>query len=660
MAKRLGVAQPARGPIRSRCRSAPATSRRSTWPSAYATFANDGVHNDPYFIERIEDRDGKVLYQHQAQARCGCVDEQVARLVNQVLAANVTGGTGTERPDRQRPAGRRQDRHHQRVQRRLVRGLHAAAGHGDLDGRSRRPASAWRTPASAAPPAAATRPPPGAATTRCSSTASPSRTSSRPSDTRRGKSVGKIPNEIGGSRRHPSTRSTAAPAAAAPVAAAAAAAARHRRPRHPLPCRPPRPGFGGGGHREMANDRQPALLALLEVQAHDTRLDQLRHHHEALPAREQRDGAAAALAETEASLAAETVTRDDLARQQKRVDDEVELLKEKRSRLRHQALRRHGHQPRRAAGPPEGDRRPEPPHLPARGQRDRDHGAGRAGRGPPRRARRPPPSSAAPSSPTPSSASPPPRPRCSPRSMPRRRPATDSLEPVPAELLAEYQSLRGGRGGIGVAKLHRRPVRRLPPHPVGDGGRSHAQAARRRGGALRRVRPHPRPLTGARARADLVRGPVRAARRHRVQEPGHRLPHGRARRRSCPSAKGSLGGPRLLHSVVGAVAVLGIVMLATRNRRLLRRRLLGIPIGMMAHLVLDGVFTWTDGVLVAVRRHRVPRAARSPSGSTSACRWCSSWWASPSACGPGAGSASTTRTSAARFLDRRAPRRART
>ena len=57
-----------------------------------------------------------------------------------------------------------------------------------------------------------------------------------------------------------------------------------------------------------------------------------------------------------------------------------------------------------------------------------------------------------------------------------------------------------------------------------------------------------------------------------------------------PIAEGFTGGPKLLHSIVGAVAVLGVVVLATRNRRLLRRRLLGIPIGMMAHLVLDGAF----------------------------------------------------------------------
>jgi hypothetical protein len=61
-----------------------------------------------------------------------------------------------------------------------------------------------------------------------------------------------------------------------------------------------------------------------------------------------------------------------------------------------------------------------------------------------------------------------------------------------------------------------------------------------------------------------------------------------------PLAEGLTGGPKVLHSLVGATLVLVVVMLATRRRRLLRRRLLGIPIGMMAHLVLDGAFTRTE------------------------------------------------------------------
>ncbi|MGI8757275.1 MAG: hypothetical protein ACR2MB_15750 [Acidimicrobiales bacterium] len=58
-----------------------------------------------------------------------------------------------------------------------------------------------------------------------------------------------------------------------------------------------------------------------------------------------------------------------------------------------------------------------------------------------------------------------------------------------------------------------------------------------------------------------------------------------------PLCEAVLGGPRVLHSMAGAVALLVAVMVLTRQRRLLRRRLLGLPIGVMAHLVLDGSFT---------------------------------------------------------------------
>ena len=51
------------------------------------------------------------------------------------------------------------------------------------------------------------------------------------------------------------------------------------------------------------------------------------------------------------------------------------------------------------------------------------------------------------------------------------------------------------------------------------------------------------------------------------------------------------GGARLLHSLLGSVAALTIVMLATRGRRLLRRQILALPIGMFLHLVLDGMWT---------------------------------------------------------------------
>lgn len=46
-----------------------------------------------------------------------------------------------------------------------------------------------------------------------------------------------------------------------------------------------------------------------------------------------------------------------------------------------------------------------------------------------------------------------------------------------------------------------------------------------------------------------------------------------------------------LHSLVAPTVVLGVVMLATRGRRLARRRWLGLPIGLYLHLVLD--LAWT-------------------------------------------------------------------
>ena len=55
------------------------------------------------------------------------------------------------------------------------------------------------------------------------------------------------------------------------------------------------------------------------------------------------------------------------------------------------------------------------------------------------------------------------------------------------------------------------------------------------------------------------------------------------------------GRPVVLHSLVAPVAVLALVMAATRNRRLVRRRLLGIPIGLFLHLVLDA--TWASAEL---------------------------------------------------------------
>ena len=52
------------------------------------------------------------------------------------------------------------------------------------------------------------------------------------------------------------------------------------------------------------------------------------------------------------------------------------------------------------------------------------------------------------------------------------------------------------------------------------------------------------------------------------------------------------GVPPVLHSLLGAVALLAVVMAATRGRRLARRRWLGLPIGVFVHQVLGGA--WLD------------------------------------------------------------------
>lgn len=59
-----------------------------------------------------------------------------------------------------------------------------------------------------------------------------------------------------------------------------------------------------------------------------------------------------------------------------------------------------------------------------------------------------------------------------------------------------------------------------------------------------------------------------------------------------PGAEGFIGGPWVLHTLLAPVVVLGVVMLATQNRRLVRRQWLGLPIGLFMHLVLDA--SWAD------------------------------------------------------------------
>lgn len=62
--------------------------------AAYATLANDGVQNDAYLVDRIEDASGHVIWTHRLAPK-RVLTAQSARLVNSVLEQNVQGGTGT-------------------------------------------------------------------------------------------------------------------------------------------------------------------------------------------------------------------------------------------------------------------------------------------------------------------------------------------------------------------------------------------------------------------------------------------------------------------------------------------------------------------------------------------------------------------------------------
>ncbi|MEL7209385.1 MAG: penicillin-binding transpeptidase domain-containing protein, partial [Actinomycetota bacterium] len=65
---------------------------------AYAAFANDGVFNEPWYVERIEDSEGNVIYRHDALGS-RAVSTQTARLIAETLQGNVDrlGNIGTGR-----------------------------------------------------------------------------------------------------------------------------------------------------------------------------------------------------------------------------------------------------------------------------------------------------------------------------------------------------------------------------------------------------------------------------------------------------------------------------------------------------------------------------------------------------------------------------------
>lgn len=71
--------------------------------AAYAAIANGGIYHAPYYIEKVETADGRLLYQH-TDPGVYAFSPQTARLATQVLAKNVTGGTGRNAALKKQPA----------------------------------------------------------------------------------------------------------------------------------------------------------------------------------------------------------------------------------------------------------------------------------------------------------------------------------------------------------------------------------------------------------------------------------------------------------------------------------------------------------------------------------------------------------------------------
>jgi penicillin-binding protein 1A len=69
----------------------------------YASIDNDGVFNAPYFIDKITDANGKVIYQHSANPQ-RAMSEQSSRQEIEAMQAVVTSGTGTRAQLPDRPA----------------------------------------------------------------------------------------------------------------------------------------------------------------------------------------------------------------------------------------------------------------------------------------------------------------------------------------------------------------------------------------------------------------------------------------------------------------------------------------------------------------------------------------------------------------------------
>jgi len=85
-----------------------------------------------------------------------------------------------------------------------------------------------------------------------------------------------------------------------------------------------------------------------------------------------------------------------------------------------------------------------------------------------------------------------------------------------------------------------------------------------------------------------------------------------------PLAEAVTGRPLILHTLLGSAGLMTLVMAITVGRRILRRRLLGVPIGTFVFLVAAGswtrrdLFWWPVGGLDGIAERPLPEFDRAP------------------------------------------------
>jgi penicillin-binding protein 1A len=102
MAQTLGITSPIYPNYASALGASEVTPMELT--RAYSVFPNQGYLVDPIFIERIEDRDGRVLMESRPQRRL-VLDPRTAQVMTQLLIGVVERGTGTRVKVLGRPMG---------------------------------------------------------------------------------------------------------------------------------------------------------------------------------------------------------------------------------------------------------------------------------------------------------------------------------------------------------------------------------------------------------------------------------------------------------------------------------------------------------------------------------------------------------------------------